>query len=168
MTQGLVRKQDRGDFHFITFSCDQRRPYLATPDARDLVEDALERMRLRYRFALAGYVIMPEHVHLLISEPRIGALDSVLQGIKVSVSKRRPEYPFWLSRYYDFNVFTYDKRTEKLRYIHRNPVMRGLVQKPEDWLWSSFRHYAFGENRAVEIESERTAALRDRAAASPP
>ncbi len=168
MTQGLVRKQNRGDFHFITFSCDQRRPYLARPEARDLVEDALERMRLRYQFVLAGYVVMPEHVHLLVGEPTAGPLDSMLQGLKVSVSKRRPESPFWLSRYYDFNVFSADKRVEKLRYMHRNPVVRGLVGKPEDWLWSSFRHYAFGENRTVEVESDWTAARRDRGAQSPP
>ena len=168
MTRGLLRKQDRGDFHFITFSCDQQYPYLATPEARDLVEDALERMRLRYLFALAGYVVMPEHVHLLMSEPKIGTLDSAIQGIKVSVSKRRPESPFWLSRYYDFNVFASKKRIEKLRYIHRNPVAEGLVEKPEDWLWSSFRHYAFGENRVVEVESDWIAVRRDRRRSNPP
>jgi len=125
-------------------------------------------MRLRYEFVVAGYVVMPEHVHLLLSEPKIGSLDSVLQGLKVSVSKRRPESPFWLKRYYDFNVFSGDKRVEKLRYMHRNPVVRGLVAKPEDWVWSSFRHYAFGENRGVEVESDWTAARRERARQIPP
>jgi hypothetical protein len=59
---------------------------------------------------------------------------------------------FWQARYYDFNVYTAKKRIEKLRYIHRNPVKRDLVEKPEDWEWSSFRHYATGEEGAVEIE----------------
>ena len=168
MIQGLIRKQDRGDFHFITFSCHNRQPYLITPEAKDLVENALETMRLRYIFYLAGYVIMPEHVHLLISEPRVKTLDSVMQGLKVSVSKRRPESPFWLSRYYDFNVFTEAKNVEKLRYMHRNPVVRGLVAKPEEYAWSSFRHYAFGECREVEVESQWTASRRERAATNPP
>jgi hypothetical protein len=51
----------------------------------------------------------------------------------------------WQCRFYDFVVFTEKKRMEKLRYMHRNPVQRGLVLKPEEWAWSSFRHYAYGE-----------------------
>ena len=56
-------------------------------------------------------------------------------------------------RYYDFNVGAPEKRVEKLKYIHRNPVHRGLVEKPEDWPWSSYRHYATGEAGTVQIES---------------
>jgi putative transposase len=67
---------------------------------------------------------------------------------------------FWQRRCYGINVHTEEKRVEKLRYIHRNPVMRGLVEKPEDWPWSSFRHYATGEAGAVEIESQWTALRR--------
>ena len=63
---------------------------------------------------------------------------------------------FWQPRYYDFNVFTQRKWTEKLRYIHRNPVTRGLVAMPEDWRWSRYRHWLTGEEGAVEIESEWT------------
>jgi putative transposase len=68
--------------------------------------------------------------------------------------------PFWQARYYDFNVHNEEKRVEKLRYMHRNPVKRGLVEKPEEWAWSSFRHYATGEIGAVEIESHWTTARR--------
>ena len=57
---------------------------------------------------------------------------------------------------YDFNVWTAKKRIEKVRYVHRNPVVRGLVEKPEDWLWSSFRHYLTGNEGVVETESEWT------------
>ena len=69
---------------------------------------------------------------------------------------------FWQARYYDFNVWTARKRVEKLRYIHRNPVKRGLVEKPEDWRWSSFRNHATGEEGVVEIESEWTGRKRER------
>ena len=58
-----------------------------------------------------------------------------------------------MERYYDFNVGTAQKRTEKLKYIHRNPVHRGLVTRSEDWPWSSYRHYASGEVGTVQIES---------------
>jgi putative transposase len=125
MTEGLKRHQFAGDLHFVTFSCDQRRPYLASAAARCLFEDALERVRERYGLYVTGYVVMPEHVHLLLSEPREAPLSRALHSLKSSVSKRSPQRPFWLPRYYDFNVFTARKRVEKLRYIHRNPVVRG-------------------------------------------
>ncbi len=74
---------------------------------------------------------------------------------------------FWQARYYDFNVWTARKRVKKLRYIHRNPVKRGLVEKPEDWRWSSFRNYATGEEGVVEIESPWTGRKRERAGTAP-
>jgi putative transposase len=117
-------------------------------------------MRIRYSFVVSGCVVMPEHVHLLVSEPRKVLLSKAIQALKLSVSVRSREHPFWQPRYYDFNVHSEKKRIEKLRYMHRNPVKRGLVEKPEDWLWSSFRHYATGEIGTVEIESAWTAARR--------
>jgi putative transposase len=104
---------------------------------------------------------MPEHVHLLIGEPLKGTISSVIHALKLSVAIRRSERPFWQARYYDFNVHDEEKRVEKLRYMHRNPVVRGLVAKPEDWFWSSFRHYATGLAGAIEIESQWTAFRRN-------
>ena len=153
MTKGLHRYQQAGDLHFITFSCYQRRPYLEFPSTRELFESALERMRTRYWFGVIGYVIMPEHVHMLIHEPKVGTVADMIKALKLSVAVRERQRPFWQSRYYDFNVFSTAKKTEKLRYLHRNPVTRGLVPKPEDWAWSSFRHYATGVEGTVEIES---------------
>jgi putative transposase len=103
---------------------------------------------------------MPEHVHLLVSEPRRETLDRAIQALKTSVSKQSEHRPFWLARYYDFNVHSEDKRVEKLRYMHRNPVTRGLVSCPEEWKWSSFRHYRMGEQGVVEIESHWTLSRR--------
>ena len=153
MTDGLIRYQHSGHLHFITFSCFGRRPLLGSAAARSLFEDALESARVRYRFCVFGYVVMPEHVHLLLTEPRRPSLSTAIQAIKISVARRRDERPFWQPRYYDFNVFTERKRIEKLRYIHRNPVRRGLVDLPGKWAWSSYQHYAAGVAGAVEIES---------------
>jgi putative transposase len=157
MPRGLVRHEHTGNFHFVTFSCFHRLQCLGTPAARDLFEEALERTRWRYRFVIAGYVAMPEHVLLLIGEPLEGTVSGVIHALKLSVSMRRTERPFWQARYYDFNMHNEEKRVEKLRYIHRNPVVRHLVAKPEDWPWSSFRHYVTGLAGTVEIESEWTA-----------
>jgi putative transposase len=152
-----IRYQQTGEFHFLTFSCYRRRSYLEPVAATELFEDALERVRCRYLLVIAGYVVMPEHVHLLINEPKRALLSRAVQALKLSVSMRRRERPFWQAHYYDFNVSSHEKFVEKLRYIHRNPVRRGLIAKPEDWAWSSFRHYQTGVRGTVEIESEWTA-----------
>ena len=104
---------------------------------------------------------MPEHVHLLLTEPEKGSLATSIQLVKQTssrISRRRPRSsqqelfaeseissPFWQTRYYDFNVWTANKRIEKLKYMHRNPVTRGLCRRPEDWRWSSYRCYALEE-----------------------
>jgi putative transposase len=160
MPDRLERFQHAGDFHFLTFSCHGRLPYLANESACNLFELSLETIRRRYVFFVFGYVIMPEHVHLLVSEPKRATLDRAIQALKTSVSKQSTQRPFWLVRYYDFNVHSEAKRVEKLRYIHRNPVTRGLVSGPEDWKWSSFRHYLTGEPGIVEIESSWTSGRR--------
>jgi putative transposase len=161
MTAGLKRYQQSGEMHFLTFSCWRRLPYLRTPQARDLFESALERIRQKYQFAVIGYVVMPEHVRLLLNEPKRSSLDQAIKALKLSITLRRRERPFWQARYYDFNVFTEKKRVEKLRYMHRNPVVRGLVEKPEDWQWSSFRHYATGVEGTLKVESFWTAWRRE-------
>ncbi len=96
---------------------------------------------------------MPEHVHLLVGEPldREMPLSKTLHSLKLSVSKRLTQRPFWQTRYYDFNVLTRDKRVEKLKYMHRNPVIRKLVPRPEDWPWSSYRHYLLNEPTPIKI-----------------
>jgi putative transposase len=161
MPWGLVRFQQSGDLHFITFSCYGRKLFLGSAAARDLFERSLETMRVRYAFLVIGYVVMPEHVHLLLSEPSDGVLAVALKALKLSVAVQRRERPFWQARYYDFNVFTDRKRAEKLRYLHRNPVTRGLVVQPADWKWSSFRHYWTGERAVVEIASKWNASRPD-------
>jgi REP element-mobilizing transposase RayT len=114
---------------------------------------------------------MPEHIHLLLSEPQQDTssdrtaplkpkpglsgppvllsepekdtLADALKSLKQGVSRRLigDANHFWQKRYYDFNIRNYQQFVEKLRYIHRNPVKAGLCERPEDWEWSSFRHY---------------------------
>jgi putative transposase len=164
MPWGLKRYQQARDLHFVTFSCYRRRPFLQPAAAKRVFERALEQTRRQYAFWVTGYVIMPEHVHLLVSEPERKPLARALQALKQSVARRliAGREHFWQARYYDFNVFTSKKRVEKLRYMHRNPVKRGLVKEPQDWPWSSFRHYLTGEEGVVEIESRWTGRKRER------
>jgi putative transposase len=138
MPFGLKRYQQSKQSHFVTFSCYHRLPHLRDERLRDLFVECLERMRCNYRFRVYAYVVMPEHVHLLVSEPEGEVLAKAIQALKISVARRAMSYraecdaAFWQKRYYDHNVRTHESFVEKLRYIHRNPVKRGLVEKPED------------------------------------
>ena len=134
MPRRLVRYQQDHHLHFVTFSCAQRKPYLSTPQARDLFERSLETIRLRYTFEIKGYVIMPEHVHLLVltyakAPPKVFLADAI-KALKLSVAVQSKQRPFWLPRYHDFNVFTQKKRVEKLRSLHRNPVKKRPSPRP--------------------------------------
>jgi len=176
----LHRYYGAGYLHFITTSCYQRLPLLAKPQHRDLLLKVLESVRRRYRFVVAGYVTMPEHVHLLLGEPERGNPSKVMQAIKQGFARRllrrlRPGHDsqqgsfwdialgkghIWQARFYDFVVFTGEKRVEKLRYMHHNPVKRGLVLEPQQWAWSSYRYYANGECGIVLVNEEQKVEMR--------
>ena len=176
MPKGLHRYYRTGHLHFITFSCYHRRPFLSRVRRRDLFLQILEQVRLRYSFVVVGYVIMPEHVHLLISEPDRGTQSTVMQVLKQRFARRvlgewrRQRKPqqcelwqealeaghVWQARYYDFIVRTEIKKREKLQYMHRNPIRRGLVLEPGQWRWSSFRSHAYGERGLVFGERTTT------------
>jgi REP element-mobilizing transposase RayT len=94
MTRGLIRYHQAGCFHFVTFSCYHRLAYLGTATARRLFERSLEAMRKRYDFVVCGYVVMPEHVHLLLSEPKEALLSKAIQALKLSVSVQSRQRPF--------------------------------------------------------------------------
>ena len=162
MPTGLKRFQNAESLHFITFSCFHRLPLLEAAGARETFERVLEATRARHRARIYAYVLMPEHAHLLVNEPPQILLAQFLKAVKQTTSRklRAERDQFWQERYYDSNIRGERTRSEVIRYIHRNPVKRGLVAKPEDWQWSSFRHYATGVEGTVEIESHWTAARR--------
>jgi putative transposase len=154
MTLGLVRYHESHQAHFITFCCYRKIRRFTQPHLRDLFLGRLEHTRKDYGLSVYGYVVMPSHVHLLLSETEKKLLSTAIQALKVSVSKLAKEecVHFWQKRYYDTNLHSHEKFIEKLRYIHRNPVRAKLVAKPEDWKWSSFREYFSNEVGPVEID----------------
>jgi putative transposase len=146
---------------------------LGTPESCDLLLKVLEQMRNRCRFGVVGFVVMPEHVHLLMSEPLMENVSSAICALKLGFTRRalsekphlwqnrpevgHPRHPpdagqhLWMKRYYDFNVWSQPKIAEKLHSMHQNPVVRGRVEHPEQWDWSSFRMYACGESGIVKV-----------------
>jgi putative transposase len=162
MPSGLKRFQRAESLHFITFSCFRRYPLLEGAAAKDTFEAVLEQTRQRHRARIYAYVLMPEHIHLLINEPPAILLAQFLKATKQETSRKLKgdRAQFWQHRYYDSNLHGEKARSEIIRYIHRNPVKRGLVASPEQYRWSSYNHYATGVRGVVEIESEWTARLR--------
>ena len=185
MPRNLHRYYGAGYLHFITTSCYQRSALLGGPANRDLFLEVMEQVRRRYRFVVVGYVVMPEHVHLLLGEPERGDPSIVMKVLKQSFARRLlgrtraaadprqsslwdtalTEGHVWQHRFYDFVVFSEKKRVQKLRYMHRNPVTRGLVLTPDQWKWSSYRHYVMGEPGPVLVNEARKAELRVRSVA---
>jgi putative transposase len=171
VTTGLVRYYGNQDLHFITCSCYRRQAQLGSAKRRDLFLKILEEARRKYRFVVHGYVVMPEHFHLLITEPEVGDPSVVMKVVKQRFARRLNQLrkrtassqialwdctpdPVWQKRFYDFNVWSERKRIEKLRYMHRNPVKRGLVEQPDQWRWSSFRSYYYGEPGLVRVNHQ--------------
>jgi putative transposase len=151
--------------HELTFSCLGRRAFFTKDRTREYFVQAVAQAKARHRFHVWAYVIMPEHVHLVIWPARENyCISEILQSIKQSVSRRavhwvrannpaglrllatgKPDrpYQFWLEGGgYDRNIRDGRALGEMMDYIHNNPVKRGLVARPEDWLWSSARDWA--------------------------
>jgi putative transposase len=183
MPTGLRRYYGDDHLHYLTCTCYHRQPWLASAQSRDLFLEILEDVRQRYQFVVVGYVVMPDHIHLLISESERGTPSTVMQVLKqrsarhlLRKKRRKAEgaelcveqtQRVWQRRFYDFNIWSERKRVEKLRYIHRNPVRRGLVLEPEQWPWSSYRSYKYEEPGVVKINQWPQAVMKVRKVASP-
>jgi putative transposase len=173
MPKGLKRFYGKGHLHFLTFSCYRRLALLRTERARNHFVEELAKVRAEYDFRLIGFVVMPNHVHLLISEPSKRTVSTVVQMLKQRVSQKirikkneseegqlalgaeekvEEARSFWQPRFYDFNVYSTGKIKEKLNYMHANPVIRGLVKHPKDWLWSGWSFYVKGETGLIGID----------------
>ena len=163
--------------HELTFSCYNNRQFLKYDITRGFFLDAIERAREKHNFDLWAYVIMPEHVHLLIwPGEKEYSIAKILQAIKLSTTKRamkylemnKPEKLKWLStgqasnpyRFwqdgggYDRNVYSYEALVEMIEYIHRNPVRSGLVDDPLKWEWSSAREWVEPGSGPIRIDRE--------------
>ncbi len=156
-----------GDRHFLTFSCDQRRPYLSKDRSRRWMIEAIARSQDRGLFDLWAYVIMPEHVHLVLLPGPDVRIASILKTLKQSVSRRaniwlqqnevgRSEgFRFWQrGGGYDRNLRSVQDIHEKIDYIHQNPIRRGLCVYAVDWFWSSARAWVDGVDNPLAIQRE--------------
>lgn len=161
------RENVPGHAHALTFSCFRRRPFLGRDRSRAWLADSIDAARESHRFDVWAYVIMPEHVHLVIW-PRFEeySISDILRDIKRPVAREAigfvrehvPEYlermrdarpngkvahRFWQRRGgYDRNLLQPALIRSQIDYVHANPVRRGLADLPDGWYWSSSRHYS--------------------------
>lgn len=165
-----------GDAHFLTFSCFRRLPLLSRDRTCQWMVDAIDLSRRKNPFDLWAWVIMPEHVHLVLLPHADVRIASILTTMKQSVSRRAinwlqmesPEYlaslrdlqpngtqsyRFWQrGGGYDRNLRSVRDVHEKILYVHRNPVIRGLVSSTEKWKWSSASSWKTGVNEPPDID----------------
>jgi putative transposase len=178
------RFDDRWDAHYLTFSCFGRQPFFKSRNAPLWFLENLARVRRTGLFELWGYVIMPEHVHLLILPAENVSISEILRQVKQPVSQRvvrwvRRNAPSFLPRMkepwagtkgkchfwqqgggYDRNLRSTHDVHEKLNYIHNNPVRRGLVDDPRKWPWSSCKGWDDGTDDPVPIDRQNFPILR--------
>lgn len=143
--------------------------------------DVLRQLRQEKGFLLVGWVLMPEHFHLLIKPEPAGSTSSVMQELKkrsaqqiVSILSGNRQHPWcrrmlaglrqpptvhsdshyrvWNRRFYPYGVYSDERRLEKLDYMHNNPVKRGLVQSPDQWPWSSYRFYYLNDSSILRMD----------------
>ncbi len=172
-----------GHAHFLTFSCFHRMALLSKDRTRNWLVDAIGDARAKHRFHLWTWVIMPEHVHLLIWPPQPKyATAPILADIKRPVGQKaiawlkehspgflekltvrnrnRTYHRFWQAGPgQDHNIYEPETAHEVVRYVHENPVHRGLVPKPEDWSWSSARDWMGCDNVILKVDRTLPAIL---------
>ncbi len=160
----LHRYEIQGHARFLTFSCDQRRPFFNNQATRNIFASQLMTTRSRLGFKLHAWVVMPEHIHLLV-QPNLPdvPVSKILMSLKRRVATKilkqwrgvdsNAPARFWQSGGgYDRNIYSSDELAEKIRYIHENPVRRGLVEQPEDWSCSSARAWMGLDTEWDEID----------------
>ena len=149
-----------GDAHELTFTCYQRRPLFEDSSVRDQFVGHLATVKAQLELSLLAYVVMPEHVHLLVWSKRVD-VPKTLSQVKSSFAfyllkewkdnadprielcvTPQGDHRFWQAGGgYDRNIFSPEAFEASIAYIHNNPVKRGLVQSSEEWLWSSAMAY---------------------------
>ena len=147
----------KGHLHLITSECHRKQPRLGIEKHRDVFVRILEEVRVKFRFAVVGYVVMPTHFHLMMTEPGIDTVANSVEMLRQRYRRRynnssRSDEQVWETRYADAHVFGAEKTWARLNFMHQEPVKKSLAEKPTDWEWSSARAYADLPEGVVTVE----------------
>jgi REP element-mobilizing transposase RayT len=157
-----LRIEYEGAFYHVTSRGNQRGKIFWNEKDRETLKTILERTKERYGYLLHGYVFMSNHYHLLIETPRAN-IKQIMQNINTSyaviVNRRyRRSGHLFQGRYKAFIVDKEIYLLELGRYIHLNPVRVGVVRRPEDFRWSSYRYYVGSRNDGL-VDTDETLGL---------
>ena len=184
MSHNLQRHNETGHIHFWPLSTLRRLRFFHDDPIKQIIIDSLQAIRTKHNISLIGYVVMPEHVHILLLPQAKGNPHPIPVSKLLSDFKQRVGYhakarlrdiwrecgqlwsdplndwahgkfesqQIWAKRGYDRNIFSEQELCEKLEYCHKNPVTRELVESPEDWWWSSYRFYEYGESAPITMD----------------
>ena len=147
----------RGQLHLITCNCFLKQPKLGVEKHRNVFVRLLEELRVKFRFDVIGYVVMPDHFRLLMAEPAVDTAANSIEMLQQRYQRRyntsaRSSEQVWESRYSDMHVFGSEKIAAQLDLMHQEPVKAGLVENAIDWEWSSARSYAGLPEGVVTVE----------------
>jgi putative transposase len=156
-----------GTARFVTITCFRREQYLTATAAKNILLQGLAYLRNQRQIKILGWVLMPEHVHLVLlphDDVKLGyeigqmkgwtareILSQVRHDDRV-VRRSDGHAAVWERRCYDHNCRTPDNTREKIIYCHNNPVTRGLVSDPSQWRWSSYNWYRGEGDMTLEID----------------
>lgn len=163
----IRRFESLGGIHELTFSCCGHEPLIALVNAYHCLAVVVGRACATHGFELLAFVFMPDHVHIVVRAVHPAArVSNLLQAIKrvvsyrthLAIESRSPELDRWLMHRerggrrtfrfwqpgpgYDRNLVWPESVRNSIRYVHRNPVRKGIVEHPSEWSWSSWRQYA--------------------------
>jgi putative transposase len=142
---------------FVTTSTANRVARFTNGERYKLVLDNIEFYRKREKALIHGYVIMPNHLHLIISIPEGKSISTYMGNMKKRVAfeyyrlEGTDPFPFWEHRFDDVHIYSEDVYYTKLNYIHSNPVKAGFVAKHEEWPYSSAGFYAFNKQSLITV-----------------
>jgi putative transposase len=181
----LFKSHDPNIFHYTTSVCFKRVPVFRSEQACELFIEALAETRRRHPFKLVGYVVMPDHLHMILN-PLSRDISVVMGRIKstsaraildwlresghvASLKKLALDVPqkkghthaLWLKDFSSIDLWSPRFVRQKLNYIHLNPVRAGLCKHPSEWKWSSYRAYLPHESGSVPIEMDWRAYWRE-------
>jgi putative transposase len=170
-----------GHIYYITTVVYDRLPIFTCPSFITPLYDSLNYYRHKQEFKLLGYVIMPDHIHLILWPFGQATVSEIMRDYKKFTSRRiirqaeveqmgawtaafeqagqqtgRSRNKVWQDSYWDVNIYTERFLRQKLNYVHRNPVRAGLVEMPEEYVYSSYRNYVNGEDWLIEVDREWT------------
>jgi len=147
----------KGHLHLVTCGCYRKQPKLGLEKHRNVFVRLLEELRVKFRFDVVGYVVMPGHFRLLMAEPVVDTAANSIEMLQQRYQRRynasaRSTEQVWESRYSDMHVFGAERIEAQLELMHQEPVKAGLVVNATDWEWSSARSYAGLPEGVVTVE----------------